>query len=179
MEIIILCLAIMNGSETGTAKLYEKNVQTACENVIHVVDAARQYKLDPEYLAALIWVESRWKPNAVSSAQACGLTQVLPKYVPESCEELKDPKTSIYAGARSLNYWKVKRGKSSIKEALACYNVGNKCLKSSAGLKYSELVIQKALWYRKWIKEFKKDTSSTSKYDKLNLILINKLKYEV
>ena len=128
---------------------------TACLNTPHVIEASKKYNIDPTTMAALIWVESRWSPTAVSWANACGLTQVLPRYVKETCKELKNPKTSIFAGARSLNKWMTKGRKKTIKEALACYNVGNRCLKSKRGARYSRLVLKKARWYTNEIEKYK------------------------
>ena len=56
------------------------NADIACENMETIVEASEQHAVDPAVMVSLIYVESRWKPTAVSSAGACGLTQVLPKY---------------------------------------------------------------------------------------------------
>ena len=113
--------------------------------------AAKKENIDPYILTSIIYTESRFRPNAVSSAGACGLTQVIPKYSVGklTCKQLKNPKTSIYAGAASLNQWIKKRGKKKYKEALACYNAGNKCLKSSHGKRYATIVVNLADKLRK------------------------------
>lgn len=161
MEALLLCFAIYSGGVSGNVNLNNTHMTTACLNTPHVVEASKKYNIDPTIMAALIWVESRWSPSAVSWANACGLTQVLPKYVKETCEELKDPVTSIYAGTRSLDKWIGKRKKRSVKEALACYNVGNKCLESKRGRRYSNLVLKKARWYTKEIEKYKTQKAKT------------------
>ena len=92
----------------------------------------------------MIYVESRFAPSAVSHAGACGLTQVLPRYSKYTCEDLKNPKTSIYEGTYALNKWITKRKKKKYKEALACYNAGNNCLNSKNGRYYANTVVRLA-----------------------------------
>jgi len=73
---------------------------------------ARKSGIDPALLAAVIYVESGFFRNAVSGANACGLTQVIPKWTggPETrgvkytCKQLKNPTTSIRVGAQILSY---------------------------------------------------------------------------
>ena len=140
-----LCFAITLLSQEGVLKLSEQGVEVACDNAEHIVKYSKEANFDPALIAALIYVESRFTPTAVSRAGACGLTQVLPKYSrPKStCDQLKDPETSIKAGITALSYWKVKRKKKRIQEALACYNAGNKCLESKNGTSYSKIVLRK------------------------------------
>jgi len=40
------------------------NAEVACENVYVVVDAAEEHQVDPEVIASLIFIESRWTPTA-------------------------------------------------------------------------------------------------------------------
>jgi|TARA_R110000824_G_scaffold57604_1_gene156569 soluble lytic murein transglycosylase-like protein len=105
----------------------------ACRYMTTVVKASAKYDLEPEILVALIHEESRWKPWAVSSAGACGLTQVLPKYTdpPKLCKELKKPYVSIRLGAKTLNYWVYEYGDGDYEKGLCGYNGGYKCGKRS------------------------------------------------
>ncbi|MBM88282.1 MAG: hypothetical protein CMQ41_07875 [Gammaproteobacteria bacterium] len=151
MTPLLLCFALMTANNDGAIKLKEKDIHMACAQTSHIVDAAKKENIDPYILTSIIYTESRFGPNAVSSAGACGLTQVIPKYSVGklTCKQLKNPKTSIYAGAASLNQWIKKRGKKKYKEALACYNAGNKCLKSSHGKRYATIVVNLADKLRK------------------------------
>ena len=93
-------------------------------------------RLEPELLAALIFVESSFYPNVVSSANACGLTQVVPRWTggPETkgvkytCQQLKDPETSIKVGAQILSYSIRVYGKGNEDKGLCVYNAGTKCI---------------------------------------------------
>jgi len=58
--------------------------------------------LDWRMVAALIYQESRFDPEAVSSAGAIGLMQVLPQFAGEYADNLFDPTTNIRAGVRLL-----------------------------------------------------------------------------
>ena len=117
----VLCMAVLS---LGYAR-----AEVACEHMDTVVEAAEHYALDPALMVALIRVESRWKATAVSRANACGLTQVLAKYTRPrlSCKKLKDPKTSIWIGAKKLNYWIYKYGKGNLRTGLCGYNAGYRC----------------------------------------------------
>ena len=97
---------------------------------------AAKNNIEPELLAAVIFVESSFYPNVVSSANACGLTQVVPKWTggPETkrikytCQQLKDPKTSIKVGAQILSYSIRVYGKGNEDKGLCVYNAGIKCI---------------------------------------------------
>tara|TARA_R100000008_G_C3527207_1_gene137234 strand:+ start:166 stop:636 length:471 start_codon:yes stop_codon:yes gene_type:complete len=134
----ILCLIVMT---IGFAR-----AEVACEHMDEVVKASEAYDIRPELMVGLIYAESRWNRKAVSRSNACGLTQVLPKYTRNpklSCEDLKDPKTSIWTGAKKLNYWIYKYGRGSEKIGLCGYNAGFRCKgenKHKRGMMYSRSV---------------------------------------
>ena len=134
----ILCLIVMT---IGFAR-----AEVACEHMDEVVKASEAYDIRPELMVGLIYAESRWSHKAVSRSNACGLTQVLPKYTRNpklSCEDLKDPKTSIWTGAKKLNYWIYKYGRGSEKIGLCGYNAGFRCKgenKHKRGMMYSHSV---------------------------------------
>ena len=137
----VLCAAII--ASTGVFGPGGKD--RACKFGRQVVKASSKYKLDPYLLTALIKVESNWKPHVVSSAGACGLTQVVHRYSKFSCKQLKNPKISIWEGAKKLNYWIYKYGKGNVKIGLCGYNAGFRCKGKSAnkkGLTYAKKVVR-------------------------------------
>ena len=112
------------------------NADIACENMDVVVEASEQHNINPATLTSLIFVESRWTPTAVSRDGACGLTQVLPRYSSGfrnkfgqklTCEQLKDPETSIKRGAKILSWWTRRYGKGRMSVGLCGYNSGFRC----------------------------------------------------
>jgi len=149
-----LCAAITIAAQTFMPMSPSK-VKLACEHAPAIIQEAEKNELDPITMVSLIWVESRWTPTAVSKSGACGLTQVLPKYVDETCEQLMIPTASIRVGAASLKKWatiRVRReGKlvrvprpGGLRAALACYNAGYACLKSSKGRRYADSILAKS-----------------------------------
>lgn len=137
----VLCAAIMASS--GVFGFGGKN--RACKHSKQIVKAADKYKLDPYLLTAMIQVESNWNPYVVSHSNACGLTQVLPQYSKYTCEQLKNPKTSIFEGAKKLNFWIYKYGKGNITIGLCGYNKGFRCKGEKAnrrGLTYAKKVVK-------------------------------------
>ena len=137
----VLCAAIIASS--GVFGIGGKD--RACKHSRQVIEASSKYKLDPYLLTALIQVESNWKSHVVSPAGACGLTQVVHKYSKYNCKQLKNPKISIWEGAKKLNYWIYKYGKGNLKIGLCGYNAGFRCKGRSAiksGLTYAKKVVR-------------------------------------
>lgn len=72
---------------------------------------ARAHGLDPALVKAVAWQESRWRPNAVSSAGARGVMQVMPstgRWISSNLAgrtlNLDDPEDNILAGVLYLRY---------------------------------------------------------------------------
>ena len=92
-----------------------------------IMRKAKQYRLSPALLKALIRVESSFNPYAISpSAHAMGLTQI----IPENFKRLGitnpfDPDQSITAGA-SLLASHTKQFRGSIRLSLIAYNAGER-----------------------------------------------------
>lgn len=98
-----------------------------------LVAAARQASVDPALLAAVVRQESAFDPEAISSAGAVGLTQLMPETarrvarraglpVPDSTD-LLDPGLNIELGARYLAEL-LQRYDGSRLAALVAYNAG-------------------------------------------------------
>ena len=154
MNAYIFCLTLqLMGDAFGS--LPDERVNLACEQAEHLIETVEQYNIDPAVFAGLIFYESRWRPEAISRSGACGLTQVLPRYADETCEELMHPVISISVGAEKLDGWsrmtvrddgerrRVPRP-GGIREALACYNVGHACLDSERGTNYADRIMRYA-----------------------------------
>tara|TARA_A100001015_G_scaffold244353_1_gene279761 strand:+ start:2802 stop:3248 length:447 start_codon:yes stop_codon:yes gene_type:complete len=117
------------------SKQQTKNV---CKYEKLITIESKKNGLEPALLASLIYIESAFKPRVVSKSNACGLTQVIPKYTggPETgykkytCEQLKNPRTSIIVGAKILGYLKRVYAKGNEDNALCMYAAGTICLKN-------------------------------------------------
>ena len=93
---------------------------------------AANYGLDPALLAAVVYVESRFDPNARSDAGALGLMQLLP----ETAEgialrtggtrfvvaDLRDPEINVRYGSWYLDHLRHRYG--DMRMALAAYHAG-------------------------------------------------------
>ena len=95
--------------------------------LIHQVSASEG--IDGRLMAALIWTESSFRPNAVSRVGAAGLSQLMPGTarglglrVDSSVDQRFDPEANVRAGARYLRSRIVRFG--SVELGLAAYNAG-------------------------------------------------------
>lgn len=85
---------------------------------------ARVHGLDSALLHAVIAVESRYNPNAVSRAGASGLMQLMPATARHyGVTDLFDPEQNMHGGARYLSYL-LEKFDSDTSLALAAYNAG-------------------------------------------------------
>ena len=142
----ILCLAVI---EVGMP-----HAQYACDNMETVIEAAEKNDVRPELIISMIHYESNWNPNVISRANACGLTQVIPKFTGNkkvgtkklTCKQLLNPRTSILTGTKILAYWmhkKYARKRAKEKLALCSYLDGYRCVRpprSKAGLRYARKI---------------------------------------
>lgn len=90
------------------------------------MDAARRHNLDGNLLANQLWQESRFNPNAVSSAGARGIGQFMPfhqgKWGLQTAADFNDPAKSIEAAARFMRHLTDRVGSQQL--ALVAYNGG-------------------------------------------------------
>ncbi len=143
----LLCASVVALSLGDTPQ----NAEFACKNMSHLATEAEKNELDPALLVSLIHHESRWVPTVVSKSNACGLTQVIPKWTggrasnhqKYTCDQLKDATTSITAGATILSFWIESYGRGNVKTGLCGYNAGYRCKgenPNAAGMRYSKKV---------------------------------------
>jgi murein DD-endopeptidase MepM/ murein hydrolase activator NlpD len=98
------------------------------EWVDEITAAAEEYDLDPRLLAALVWQESSFKPNAESNANggngegAYGLAQLMPATAEGLGVDRYDPMENLLGGARYLREQLDRFGSNEL--ALAAYNAG-------------------------------------------------------
>jgi hypothetical protein len=86
-------------------------------------EMAAKYKIPANILAGLIKTESNFNPNAVSSAGAFGLTQLMPGTASEvGVKNIRDPRQQIEGGAKYLAKMKSQFG--DWPSALRAYNQG-------------------------------------------------------
>ncbi len=105
-----------------------------------IEDAAARYGVDPLLVCAVIKCESDWDTQAVSSAGAQGLMQLMPETAVDlvdlrvvdgtayDASNLTDARTNIEYGCAYLGY--LQKNLSSTEEIVAAYNAGIGTVKS-------------------------------------------------
>jgi soluble lytic murein transglycosylase-like protein len=89
-----------------------------------IYEAAEKQGIDPRFIHAVIWQESKYKVDARSHAGAQGLMQLMPATAKRfGCDDPNDPVENITAGTKYLS-WLLKRFSGNVELALAGYNAG-------------------------------------------------------
>jgi soluble lytic murein transglycosylase-like protein len=97
--------------QSAIAAFIARRYAIDAEHALHVVKlahrAAVKKGLDPVLIVAMMAIESRFDPNAVSGAGAKGLMQIIPHFHPEKFASddpaaVFDPETNVLVGARIL-----------------------------------------------------------------------------
>ena len=89
-----------------------------------ILEAGEKEGVDPRFIHAVIWQESKYKVEARSHAGAQGLMQLMPSTAKRfGCEHPDDPQENITAGTKYLS-WLLKRFAGNVELALAGYNAG-------------------------------------------------------
>jgi len=95
---------------------------------VRTIDAARRYDLDARLIVALVAVESSWHPDAVSSAGARGLGQLMPETAAGLGVDPDDAEANLEGTARHLRGLLDRYARYAPQEryerALAGYNAG-------------------------------------------------------
>jgi soluble lytic murein transglycosylase-like protein len=89
-----------------------------------IFEAGEKQGVDPRFIHAVIWQESKYEQKALSHAGAQGLMQLIPATAKRfGCEDPNDPVQNITAGTKYLS-WLLKRFSGNVELALAGYNAG-------------------------------------------------------
>lgn len=98
-----------------------------------LAQAATASNISPSLLAALIWQESRWNPQAVSPKGAIGLAQLMPATARYLGVNPADPVSNLNGGARYLRQL-LDQFDGNVEKALAAYNAGPGRVRSAGGI---------------------------------------------
>ena len=112
--------------ETASASTNTNNSTVSAGDLdVYFEEAANQYHVDIKLLKAIAYCESRFNPNAVSSAGAVGVMQLMPKTAEGlGVTDSYDPRQNILGGAKLISQLLDKyNGDKSL--ALAAYNAGS------------------------------------------------------
>jgi soluble lytic murein transglycosylase len=129
LVLIVLMLALgIVGYQLAEKHIYMLSYQDS------IAKYASQYDLDAHLVASVIYVESKYQKDAVSSKGACGLMQIMPdvgQWIAEKLDEeasyqessLFDPATNIRYGCWMLHFLDERYG-GNLELMLAGYNAG-------------------------------------------------------
>ncbi|MEL6878261.1 MAG: lytic transglycosylase domain-containing protein [Pseudomonadota bacterium] len=98
-----------------------------------IQELSARFDLSPSLLEALVWQESRWRPNAVSHAGARGLAQLMPGTAKYLGVDPDDPFQNLEGGARYLRE-QLDRFDGDLEKALAAYNAGPGRVERAGGI---------------------------------------------
>jgi soluble lytic murein transglycosylase-like protein len=115
-------------SAKATRASSRTRLKTYRENVARyspmIEEIARENRLYPELLHAVVRAESSYNPNAVSHAGAVGLMQLMPATARRyGVTDSRDPRANLKGGARYLRDL-LTLYRNNLKLALAAYNAG-------------------------------------------------------
>ena len=98
-----------------------------------LTQAAAAANVSPSLLAALVWQESRWNPQALSPKGAMGLAQLMPATARYLGVNPADPIQNLHGGARYLRQL-LDQFDGNVEKALAAYNAGPGRVRSAGGV---------------------------------------------
>ena len=104
-----------------------------------IFEVSENQGVDPRFIHAVIWQESKYETHARSHAGAQGLMQLMPATAKRfGCEHPDDPEENITAGTKYMK-WLLKRFSGNVELALAGYNAGEGSVDKYDGIPpYSE-----------------------------------------
>jgi soluble lytic murein transglycosylase-like protein len=89
-----------------------------------IYETGQREGVDPKFIHAVIWQESKYVPEARSHAGAQGLMQLMPATAKRfGCDDPNDPAANVQAGTKYLK-WLLKRFSGNVELALAGFNAG-------------------------------------------------------
>lgn len=99
-----------------------------------ILHAGERYGVDPRFIHAVVWQESKYKIEATSHVGAKGLMQLMPATARRfGCNDITDPASNIDAGTRYLRFL-LQRFNGNVSLALAGYNAGEGAVDKYAGV---------------------------------------------
>lgn len=129
-----LRMAARTGGAVAALRLMGRRKETMPGIEEHIKQTAKQNKVDPRLVRAMIEVESAWNPRARSRAGALGLMQLMPGTARQfGVRNSFDPKQNVTGGVRYLRFL-LDRFDGDLTLSLAAYNAGETAVKKHNGV---------------------------------------------
>ena len=133
--VFLLILAAVILMATGIVSEVKKDIDRKFYPLEHkeaILKASEDYDMDPAFICAVIFTESKFREDVTSSAGAQGLMQLMPetftylaeKRSEEVPENITDPEVNIDYGVYYLRYLTDTYGYEDIYTTCAAYNAG-------------------------------------------------------
>ncbi|MAH43882.1 hypothetical protein CL614_09260 [archaeon] len=132
------------------------NQENICNNIYKIQKVSKKYKIKSDLFVSLLWVESNFNPTVVSPGNACGISQVLPKYTDKTCDQLKEIPIGLEYGAKALSYWINIYAKGNDMIGLCAFNAGFRCKGETLSEKDKRAFKRGYNIYAKNVKKFQK-----------------------
>jgi soluble lytic murein transglycosylase-like protein len=119
-------LAPVARANPGDALVIPTDIPTSGDRNLDLIifRAGEREGVDPRFIHAVIWQESKYDVTAHSPAGAQGLMQLMPDTARRfGCSNPSDPEDNVEAGTKYLS-WLLKRFSGNVQLALAGYNAG-------------------------------------------------------
>jgi soluble lytic murein transglycosylase-like protein len=134
--------AILDGSQSDYASLLRTinphlQIHQSLAYARSILADAQRNNIDPRLLMAVVTVESRWRPNAVSPVGARGLGQLMPTTASILGVNPWDPSQNLRGAAgylRTLINRFADRGVNTLRYALGAYNAGPQAVEHYKGI---------------------------------------------
>ncbi|HSE25078.1 MAG TPA: lytic transglycosylase domain-containing protein [Pyrinomonadaceae bacterium] len=123
---VLLSHALAPVASAKTTSLIPADIPTSGDPKLDAIifKVGESEGVDPRFIHAVIWQESRYESTARSHAGAQGLMQLMPDTAKRfGCKDMNDPTDNITAGTKYLS-WLLKRFSGDVSLALAGYNAG-------------------------------------------------------
>ena len=124
----------VQGTAAAEKTAAAETVNYANPQLTHMIhEAAAKYAVDPKLVSAVAEVESGGNQNAVSSAGAIGVMQLMPDTAAELGVNPYDMKSNVEGGAKYLREM-LDTFDGDVKKAVAAYNAGPNAVKAYGGV---------------------------------------------
>ena len=124
-------------SSSGSSAPAASSVSSSCSSPFspQILEAAKEHRIDPALIAAVIRAESNGYPRAVSRKGARGLMQLMPATARRlGVKSAFDPRENIRAGAAYLAELAERFGETNAEVILAAYNAGEHAVEEYGGV---------------------------------------------
>jgi len=127
--------SILTAQQNNPASTTNTASDASSNDIIKMIQlAAKKYDVDPKLAQAVARAESNYSPDAVSSAGAVGVMQLMPETAQSlGVANISDPRENIDGGVQYLKQL-LTTFQGNVSSAVAAYNAGPQAVKNYQGI---------------------------------------------